>query len=153
MYVIYIYIYIYVCISTYIHTYIYFFKCNFTEFSEWERISTDLLEGSILGSLLLKIFLNDLFLFVSNSSLSNKADDNTLCITGDNLKKIKDNLRSSFDTVQQWLYKKYVVLNAKKCHFMFLGKKKLKAKHSYLITSSWKIAKNKKLLVLSETTN
>ena len=90
-------------------------------FSEWERITTGVPQGSILGPLLFNIFLNDLFLFVSNASLSNYADDNTLYTFGDNLKKNKDNLRSSFDTVHQWFYENYMVLNAGKCHFMCLG--------------------------------
>ena len=71
-------------------------------FSERKRITTGVPQGSILAALLFNIFLNDLFLFISNSSLSNHADDNTLCAFGDNLKKIKDNnLRNSFDTVNQ----------------------------------------------------
>ena len=36
--------------------------------------------------------------------LSNYADDNTLYIFRYNMKKIKDNLRISFDTVHQWLF-------------------------------------------------
>ena len=78
-------------------------------------------QGSILGPLLFNIFLSDLFLFISNSSLSTYADDNTLYTFGDNMKKIQDNLRNSFDTVHQWFYKNYMVLNAEKCHFTCLG--------------------------------
>ena len=37
--------------------------------SEWERITTGVLQGSILESLLFDISLNYLFLFISNSSL------------------------------------------------------------------------------------
>ena len=65
-------------------------------FSEWDRITKGVPQDSILGPLLFNIFLNDLFLFVSNASLSNYADDNTLYTFGDNIKKNKDNLRSSF---------------------------------------------------------
>ena len=70
-------------------------------FIEWESITTGVPQGSILGPLLFKIFLNDLFFFVSNLSLSKHADDNTLYTFGYNLKKIKDNLEKSFDTVHQ----------------------------------------------------
>ena len=90
-------------------------------FIEWERITTGVPQGSILGPLPLNIFLNDLFLFVSNASISNYADDNTLYTFGDNLKKNKDNLRSRFDALHQWFYENYTVLNAGKCHFMCLG--------------------------------
>ena len=90
-------------------------------FSEWERITTGVPQGSILGPLLFNIFLNDLFPFVSNLSLSKHADDNTLYTFGDNLKKLKDNLEKSFDTVHQWFYEDYLMLNAGKCHFMCLG--------------------------------
>ena len=57
-------------------------------FNGWERITTGVSQGSILGPLLFKIFLNDLFLFVSNASLSNYVDGSTLYTLGDNLKKI-----------------------------------------------------------------
>ena len=78
------------------------------------------MERLILGPQLFNIFFNDLFLFISNSSLSNYLDDNTLCTFGDNLKKIKNNLQNSFGTVHQWFYKNCMVLNAGKCHFMCL---------------------------------
>ena len=90
-------------------------------FSEWERITTGVPQGPILGPLLFNIFLKDLFLFISSASLSNCADDNTLYTLRNNLRNIKDNLRSSFGTVHQCFYENYMVLNAENCHFMCLG--------------------------------
>ena len=97
----------------------------------------------MLVPLLFNIFLNDLFLFISNSSLSNYADDNTLYTFGDNLKKVKDNLRNSFDTVHHWFYKIIWYLMPENVILCVLGIT-LKTKYSYSITSLWKIAKNKK---------
>ena len=46
--------------------------------SMWEEIISGVQQGSILGSLLFDISLNDLVLFVENSKLSNYANGNTL---------------------------------------------------------------------------
>ena len=48
-----------------------------SNFSAWQEIIAGVSQDSILGSLLFNIFLNDLFVFVSSSNLSNYADDNT----------------------------------------------------------------------------
>ena len=66
-----------------------------SNFSTWEN------KGSILGPLLFNFFINDLFLFVTNSYLSNYADDNTLYAFGYNLEEIKNTLRFDFDLVSK----------------------------------------------------
>ena len=56
-----------------------------SNFSTWEKI----IFGVSQGSILFNIFLNDLFLFLENSDLSNYADDNTLYSSGNDLEKVK----------------------------------------------------------------
>ena len=74
--------------------------------------------------MLINLFINDIFLFVSNPHLSNHADDNTLYTFGYNLEEIKNILRFDFDLVLKWFEENYGVLNADKYYFMCLGKDK-----------------------------
>ena len=91
-------------------------------FSSWEKIIAGVPQGSILGPLLFNIFINDLFVFVSSSNLSNYADDNTLYASGFNLEDVKKCLSTDFDAVVNWFCENHMALNAGKCHFMCLGK-------------------------------
>ena len=94
-----------------------------SNFSSWQEIIAGVPQGSILGPFLFNIFVNDLFLFVSSSNLSNYADDNTLYTSGYNLKKVKELLLNDLNKVTEWLFKNYMVLNAgSKCRFVCLGK-------------------------------
>ena len=65
-------------------------------FSEWERIVAGVPQGSILGPLLFNIFINDIFLYIENSDLSNYADDSTLYASGESLSIIIENLKGDF---------------------------------------------------------
>ena len=49
-------------------------------FSDWTEVITGVPQGSILGTLLFNIFLNNIFMFISKCNTCNYADDTTLCI-------------------------------------------------------------------------
>ena len=50
-------------------------------------------QGSILGQILFNIFINDLFVSVLNSNLSNYTDDNTLYASDFKLEEVKKMLK------------------------------------------------------------
>ena len=78
-------------------------------FSYWKKIIAGVPQGSVLGPLLFNIIINDLFLFVSSSFLSNYADDNTLYASGFNLEEVKNCLSTDFDAVTKWFYDNQMV--------------------------------------------
>ena len=72
-----------------------------SNFKTWENIVAGVLQGSILGLLLLNIFINNLFICVSNSYSSYYADNNTLYAFVYNLEEIENILRFDFDLVSK----------------------------------------------------
>ena len=113
-------------------------------FSEWEKTTAGVLQGSILGLLLFNIFLNHLFLFIKNSSVSNYADDNTLYNCRDNLMKTKDDLMRCINDFTKIIWSLMQVQNVFSCFLGITHKTKL----SHSITSLWKLTKNKNISAL-----
>ena len=60
--------------------------------STYEHITKGVPQGSILGPVLFNIFINDIFLFVNNSTIYNYADDNTLSSSDRSPEVVKSNL-------------------------------------------------------------
>ena len=54
-------------------------------FSSWTQLSQGVPQGSVLGLLLLNVYLNDLFMFMDDVEISNYADDTTLYACDDKL--------------------------------------------------------------------
>ena len=94
-------------------------------FSDWNEVITGVPEGSILGSLLFNIFLNDIFVFISKCNLCNYADDNnTLYSTGKDLNRIRRKLEIDFMILHQWFHENHMTLNPRN-HYMVIGSEDL----------------------------
>ena len=79
-------------------------------------------QGSIDGLLVFNLFINELYLFICFSTLSNYVDDNNLFTTGAAIQLINQILLSDFRTVNNWFYKNFMILNSGEWHFMSIGK-------------------------------
>ena len=77
-------------------------------FSKWSNIRRGIPQGSILGSLLFNIFINDVFMIIEQSDICNFADDNTLYSCRKRLTEIKENLVSDTKSILNWLRLKFL---------------------------------------------
>ena len=109
---------------TLIHSYLYKRKQRVKvngSFSEWKYIDQGVPQGSVLGSLLFNIFINDLLMFVPNIDICNYADETTLYVSDTDTIHILNKLESSISTVASWFTDNCMRLNRDKCHFMVFG--------------------------------
>ena len=78
------------------------------------------------GPLLFNVFLNDIFYFVTQASLYNYADDNTLSFIHKNLVILKSVLEQQSLVLIQWFTKKFMKANPNKFQAMCVGLKAYK---------------------------
>ena len=71
-------------------------------FSPWGYITAGVPQGSILGPLLFNIFINDLFLFITDIQVANYADDNTPYATDKNIEFLLEKLQSETSILNDW---------------------------------------------------
>ena len=71
-------------------------------YSDWCEIIKGVPQGSILGPLLFKIFVNDIFLVLDRSSLHHFADDNTLSYSHNNPNTLKHHLQGDRVAILHW---------------------------------------------------
>ena len=87
-------------------------------FSTWTDIRYGIPQGSILGPLLFNIYINDIFLFVNDTKLTNYADDNTTYSMNATVDEVIDNLTKDMVTVLTWFQNNYFKMNIDKCHIL-----------------------------------
>ena len=83
--------------------------------------------GSILGSFLFKIFINDLIFSITKSEVCNFADDNTLYSSIKNLDHIFNNLYYELNKMLDWFKLNSLKGNPDKFQFKILGANKNKS--------------------------
>ena len=71
-------------------------------------------QGSILGPIFFNLSINDLFFFVSNVSLHNFADDNTLSAFAETILKLIYILQSGSEIVIDWFKNNKMIVNPDK---------------------------------------
>ena len=98
-----------------------------SSFSLWHDIDTGAPKGSILGSLLFNIFINDLFFSITKPEVCNFADDNTLYSSNKDLDHVFDNLYYDLDNLLDWFKFNSLKANHDKFQFMVLGANKNKS--------------------------
>ena len=80
-----------------------------------------MIAGVPQGPLLINIFLNDIFLFLSKCQLCNYVDDNTLYKSVKNKQQIKNDLEMHFMILHKWFNENHMVLKPGKCHYIAIG--------------------------------
>ena len=93
-------------------------------YSSWREILYGVPQGSILGPLLLNIFICDMFYFLGNFDIANYADDSTPFSAKNNHKSVLDELELSSSILFKWLRLNYMKANTDKSHVLLSGKNK-----------------------------
>ena len=71
-------------------------------YSAWEKILSRVPQGSILGPLLSKIFMRDMFLTLKTTSFTGYADDNTPFVVTENTTNVKPALKDIGENLIKW---------------------------------------------------
>ena len=90
-------------------------------YSEWRDINHGVPQGSVLSPLLFNIFINDLFMFVSDSMICNYADDTTIYVSDYKNEEIIRKLENDTAILSKWFRDNSMKVNGEKCHLMFFS--------------------------------
>ena len=89
-----------------------------SNYSQWTEIINGVPQGSTLGPLLFNIYLSDLFLFTSDSSIANYADDNSPYACENDIESVLSKLEKDSQTLLQWVTNNIMKANPDKFHLL-----------------------------------
>ena len=104
-------------------------------FSEFQNILSGVPQGSMVGSILFRIFLNDLFFCIKKSNLHNLADDYTKAATCNTLAGLLKTLEGESESVVSWFKQNEIIVNADKFQKIILNEES-EAKHKLVINNN-----------------
>ena len=87
-------------------------------YSSWEDVLFRVPQGSILGPILLSIFLSDLFLVVDDFDIANYADDNTIYKKHENIDDLITSLQDAVSKLFKWFSDNQMKGSTDKCHLL-----------------------------------
>ena len=92
-------------------------------YSNYQKIIPGVAQGSILGSIFFNLSINDLFFFVSEVSLYNFTDDNTLSAFAKTILELINVLQSESEIID-WFKNSKTIVHPDKFHAILLEKKR-----------------------------
>ena len=92
-----------------------------TTYSSWMGVSAGVPPGSILGPMLLNIFMNDLIYAVKDYRLIRYADDTKINLAHQNPQIVEEGINRELDNTMQWFQQNGMLANPDKYQALVLG--------------------------------
>ena len=91
------------------------------QFISWQDLIQGVPQGSVLGSLLFNIYLNDLFYIAESTDVCNFADDATFYACDRDVNSLINRLEHDSYLAIEWFENNSMKLNQDKCHLLVSG--------------------------------
>ena len=92
-------------------------------FTSWNQLHQVVPEGSVLGPILVNIYISDIFFELKEIDMCNFADDTTPYVCDSDLKSVLETFEHNSELAVAWFKMNYVKLNTNKCHLLISGNK------------------------------